>query len=106
MSGIKDWQTNPVAYIHYSPQQSKEIIKSLSHTGNISVLAEKLQKRKWENCMSIDKHTWGYRRNSQLNSYLSTPELLITLAETVRYEYPGVLVFRESCILVTLYCYL
>jgi len=42
-----------------------------------------LQKHKWENCMTIDRHSWGYRRNSQLSEYLDMDELTKTLMETV-----------------------
>ncbi|CAH1794580.1 unnamed protein product [Owenia fusiformis] len=42
-----------------------------------------LQKHKWENCMTIDKASWGYRRNSGLADYLSTHELITELVETV-----------------------
>jgi len=43
-----------------------------------------LQKRKWENAMTIDKGSWGYRRNVDLASYLTNKELVSTLAETIR----------------------
>ncbi|XP_074649548.1 alpha-L-fucosidase-like isoform X1 [Tubulanus polymorphus] len=42
-----------------------------------------LQKHKWENCMTIDRGSWGYRRNSQLSDYLTMDEITQTLAETV-----------------------
>nr|XP_011433349.2 alpha-L-fucosidase isoform X1 [Crassostrea gigas] len=43
----------------------------------------KLQKRKWENAMTIDKQSWGYRRNTKLSEFLTTDELVGTLVETV-----------------------
>ncbi|XP_071965748.1 alpha-L-fucosidase-like [Antedon mediterranea] len=43
----------------------------------------KVINHKWENCMTIDKKSWGYRRNSQLSDYLTTHEIISTLAETV-----------------------
>jgi len=42
-----------------------------------------LQPHKWENAMTLDKSSWGYRRNSQLSDYLSVHELISTLAQTV-----------------------
>lgn len=42
-----------------------------------------LQKHKWENAMTIDKNSWGFRREAQLNDYLTTHELIVTLAQTV-----------------------
>ncbi len=40
-------------------------------------------KRKWENAMTLDKYSWGYRRNSNIEDYMSIGELLRTMAETV-----------------------
>jgi alpha-L-fucosidase len=42
-----------------------------------------LQKHKWENCMTIDRNSWGFRRNAAYADYLSIEELLGTLAPTV-----------------------
>jgi alpha-L-fucosidase len=42
-----------------------------------------LQKHKWENCMTVDKRSWGYRRNAPLSDFLSADELIQTLSETV-----------------------
>jgi alpha-L-fucosidase len=42
-----------------------------------------LQKHKWENCMTIDSGSWGYRRNARFSDYLSTHDLITELASTV-----------------------
>lgn len=42
-----------------------------------------LQRHKWENAMTIDRKSWGFRRNAELNDYLTTHELLKTMIETV-----------------------
>ncbi|CAN8021386.1 unnamed protein product [Ixodes persulcatus] len=42
-----------------------------------------LLKHKWENAMTIDKHSWGYRRNANLSDYLSIEKLIEELASTV-----------------------
>lgn len=39
--------------------------------------------RKWENAMTLDKSSWGYRRDANVEDYLTIGELLATLAETV-----------------------
>lgn len=35
-----------------------------------------LQKRKWENAMTIDKKSWGYRANARIDDFLTTNELI------------------------------
>ena len=45
----------------------------------------KLQAKKWENAMTIDRNSWGYVRRSQLASYYSLRELLLELVQTVAF---------------------
>ncbi|CAG2106377.1 unnamed protein product [Medioppia subpectinata] len=42
-----------------------------------------LQRHKWENAMTLDKSSWGFRRDAQLSDYLTTHQLVTTLAQTV-----------------------
>ena len=44
----------------------------------------KLQNHKWENAMTVDKTSWGFRRNADIYDYLTVEELLYQLASTVR----------------------
>jgi len=44
-----------------------------------------LQKHKFENCMTIDRQSWGYRRNAVYASYLSVHEIIVQLVQTVRF---------------------
>lgn len=43
----------------------------------------KLQNHKWENAMTVDRKSWGYRRDAVLDDYLNTTELLFQLVSTV-----------------------
>ncbi|KAF2884219.1 hypothetical protein ILUMI_21954 [Ignelater luminosus] len=38
---------------------------------------------KWENAISIDKHSWGYRRVADSTDYYTTTELVVIMVETV-----------------------
>ena len=44
-----------------------------------------VQKHKWENAMTLDKYSWGYRRNSALYELFSTEELIREIIQTVAY---------------------
>ena len=43
-----------------------------------------LQKHKWENAMTVDKYSWGFRRNMIFEDVLDMKELLYQLVSTVR----------------------
>ncbi|ESO99512.1 hypothetical protein LOTGIDRAFT_113714 [Lottia gigantea] len=43
----------------------------------------KLQKRKWENAMTIDGQAWGFRRDVTYSQFLSIHTLISTFVETV-----------------------
>ena len=36
----------------------------------------KLQSRKWENALSLDLSSWGFRRNAQLQDYFNITQLI------------------------------
>lgn len=42
-----------------------------------------LVEHKWENAMTVDKDSWGYRRNARLADYHTIEELLAELSSTV-----------------------
>lgn len=42
-----------------------------------------LQTRKWENAMTIDRVSWGYRRNANLNEFLTIDELIAEFVTTI-----------------------
>lgn len=44
-----------------------------------------LQKKKFENCDSVQKHAWGYRRDDDITDYQTITEILTTIAQTIRY---------------------
>jgi alpha-L-fucosidase len=44
-----------------------------------------LQKHKWENCMTLDLYSWGYRRNMEFTDVMDIHTLIQTLAETIRF---------------------
>jgi len=42
-----------------------------------------LQKRKWENAMTVDRNSWGFRRNVNVGDILTMEELIGTVVKTV-----------------------
>jgi len=45
-----------------------------------------LKAHKWENAMTIDKYSWGYRRSAMIKDYMTINELLTQVVSTVRYS--------------------
>ena len=43
-----------------------------------------LQPHKWENCFTVDKGSWAYRRDAQYSDHLTIHETIQTIAETIR----------------------
>jgi alpha-L-fucosidase len=44
-----------------------------------------LQKHKWENAFTLDKISWGLRRDARADHYLSIHEVIQTVAESIRF---------------------
>lgn len=42
-----------------------------------------LQEHKFENALTLDKYSWGYRREAKLDDYLTIEELITNLVQTV-----------------------
>ncbi|KAF7279601.1 hypothetical protein GWI33_006996 [Rhynchophorus ferrugineus] len=55
------------------------------YTCNDRYLPDELQEKKWENAMSLDRYSFGYRRNANYEDYLSFDELVTTVIQTVAY---------------------
>ena len=50
------------------------------------VFLGKLKNKKWENAFTIDKKSWGFRRNAVLSDFMSMEEILHQVITTVRYN--------------------
>jgi len=42
-----------------------------------------LQAHKWENCLTVDRKSWGYRREAVLDDFLTMDDLTKEMAETI-----------------------
>ncbi|KAH6943957.1 hypothetical protein HPB50_000911 [Hyalomma asiaticum] len=54
-----------------------------SRATTVTIQARVLQPHKWENCMTLDRKSWGYRRDAALADVLSIQELIKTLVESI-----------------------
>ena len=45
---------------------------------------DKLQNHKWENAFTVDKKSWGFRREATYSDFLTIEEILEELVSTVR----------------------
>jgi alpha-L-fucosidase len=45
-----------------------------------------LQKHKYESGATLDKGSWGYRRNTKFTDFLTIENLIWQLVSTVRYD--------------------
>ena len=52
---------------------------------DLSLFLDKLQNHKWENAFTVDRTSWGFRREATLSDFLSIEDILEELASTVRY---------------------
>lgn len=48
-------------------------------------IAGKVVGRKWENAMTIDKYSWGYRRNARSLDVYTIEALIAEFVETVSF---------------------
>jgi alpha-L-fucosidase len=55
------------------------------HSGPDRFNPGKVQPHKWESPMTIDKKSWGYRKDAVAADYLTVHELIVKLVEAVRY---------------------
>lgn len=63
-------------------------VGDMCHHGGVFTCADRynpgvLQKHKWEDAMTVDKESWGYRRNTTISDFLTMDELTTILASTV-----------------------
>lgn len=49
----------------------------------ISFMLGTLQSRKWENCLTLDRRSWGWRRDMAPADVLTLKELIAELARTI-----------------------
>ena len=65
-------------------EQNETLVLIESDCALHSVFAGVLQNHKWEDAMTVDKKSWGYRRNTSLSDFLTMDDLTYILASVVR----------------------
>jgi len=50
--------------------------------------------------MTIDRNSWGFRRNADISDYLEPSDLITTLVETVRCAFQHVVLFCTSYVVI------
>lgn len=48
-------------------------------------LPNQLQHRKWENAFTLDRYSWGYRRNGDVSDYLTVYDVVTTVIQTIAF---------------------
>ncbi|KAK3859825.1 hypothetical protein Pcinc_034081 [Petrolisthes cinctipes] len=93
-----DWYWNSTVFLAWlfnsSPVKDTVVVNdrwgegAMCHHGSFYTCQDRynpgsLQNHKWENAMTLDKGSWGYRREATLTDYLTIHDLLTTLAQTI-----------------------
>lgn len=94
----QDWYWNSTVFLAWlfneSPVKDTVVVNDRwgqgipCHHGSYYTCADRynpgvLQPHKWENCMTLDKQSWGYRRNAKATDYLTIHDVISELAQTV-----------------------
>ncbi|XP_064081743.1 alpha-L-fucosidase-like isoform X2 [Macrobrachium nipponense] len=94
----KDWYWNATGFLAWlfndSPVKETVVVNDRwgqgipCHHGSYYTCTDRynpgvLQPHKWENCMTLDKDSWGYRRNAGATDYLTIQELITEVAMTI-----------------------
>jgi len=98
-----DWEVGPeywdslefLAWLYNSSPVKDTVVTNdrwgrgiMCHHGDFFTCSDRynpgvLQSHKWENAMTVDKESWGHRRNMKMEDVLSMEELIETMASTV-----------------------
>lgn len=56
------------------------------YTCNDTFTSGSLLNHKWEYCIPLDKHSWGLRRNMNVDDVRSIEEIISIAVQTIRYN--------------------